>query len=168
MRPDRPNLRMKVLVTGVAGFIGYHLAARLLGEGATVTGLDNLSAYYDVGLKRARLDDLKSRFGFEAEIIDIADHARLEKLCASAAARNCRASRRPGRRALQHHQSAILCRQQPRRLRQPARGLPPACAAASALRFVELRIRSKPPPAAARGRCRDPPDLALCRDQARQ
>jgi UDP-glucuronate 4-epimerase len=69
---------MKVLVTGVAGFIGYHVAARLLGDGATVLGLDNLSSYYDVGLKRARLHDLKARFGFEAAIIDIADHAELE------------------------------------------------------------------------------------------
>ena len=45
--PDRP-----VLVTGAAGFIGYHLAERLLGEGRAVIGLDNLSTYYDVELKK--------------------------------------------------------------------------------------------------------------------
>ena len=44
---------MTVLITGVAGFIGYHLADRLLGRGVTVAGVDNLSDYYDVGLKKA-------------------------------------------------------------------------------------------------------------------
>ncbi len=46
------------LVTGVAGFIGYHLAARLLDEGRNVVGIDNMSDYYDVNLKRARLESL--------------------------------------------------------------------------------------------------------------
>ena len=45
----------RVLVTGAAGFIGFHLASRLLGAGAFVHGLDSLNAYYDVSLKRARL-----------------------------------------------------------------------------------------------------------------
>lgn len=59
--PDRP-----VLVTGAAGFIGYHLAERLLGEGRAVIGLDNLSTYYDVELKKARLGRLRAhnRFNF--------------------------------------------------------------------------------------------------------
>jgi UDP-glucuronate 4-epimerase len=59
--PDRP-----VLVTGVAGFIGYHLAERLLGEGRALIGLDNLSTYYDVELKKARLERLRAhnRFNF--------------------------------------------------------------------------------------------------------
>ncbi|SPF81805.1 NAD-dependent epimerase/dehydratase family protein [Pseudoprimorskyibacter insulae] len=48
----------KALITGAAGFIGFHLARRLLAEGYEVTGLDNLSDYYDVGLKQARLDRL--------------------------------------------------------------------------------------------------------------
>jgi UDP-glucuronate 4-epimerase len=46
---------MKLLVTGTAGFIGYHLALRLIGRGDEVVGLDNVNAYYDVGLKKARL-----------------------------------------------------------------------------------------------------------------
>jgi UDP-glucuronate 4-epimerase len=76
---------MKVLVTGVAGFIGYHVAGRLLAGGATVAGLDNLSPYYDVGLKRARLADLEARYGFEAAVIDIADRAAFEAFAVAAA-----------------------------------------------------------------------------------
>ena len=76
---------MRVLITGVAGFLGYHVAARLLGDGATVCGLDNLSSYYDVGLKQARLGDLKNRFSFEAATIDITDRELLEDFAASAA-----------------------------------------------------------------------------------
>jgi UDP-glucuronate 4-epimerase len=71
---------MRVLITGVAGFIGYHLAARLLAEGHEITGLDNLSSYYDVGLKKARLHELKSRFGFDAAIFDITDRDSLDRM----------------------------------------------------------------------------------------
>ena len=49
---------MKVLVTGVAGFIGMHVAQRLLARGDEVVGLDNLNDYYDPQLKQARLDAL--------------------------------------------------------------------------------------------------------------
>jgi len=48
---------MKILVTGTAGFIGYHLAKRLLERGDEVVGLDNINDYYDVNLKCARLQD---------------------------------------------------------------------------------------------------------------
>jgi len=48
----------KILVTGAAGFIGYHVAKRLVGDGYTVTGLDNINDYYDVNLKYARLQEL--------------------------------------------------------------------------------------------------------------
>jgi UDP-glucuronate 4-epimerase len=75
---------MRVLVTGVAGFIGYHLARRLLAEGHTVAGLDNMSPYYDVELKKARLEDLHRQFGFVPDICDIADRDRLGELVAHA------------------------------------------------------------------------------------
>lgn len=53
-----------ILVTGVAGFIGYHTAVRLLMDGYTVIGLDNMNDYYDVNLKRDRLESLKTRDNF--------------------------------------------------------------------------------------------------------
>lgn len=62
----------KILVTGTAGFIGSHLSARLLQEGYTVVGIDNLNDYYDVGLKKDRLDLLlQNRVrSYEADIVD--------------------------------------------------------------------------------------------------
>ena len=54
----------KVLITGAAGFIGFHLAKKLLGLGTTVLGFDNMNAYYDVGLKESRLQILRQLPGF--------------------------------------------------------------------------------------------------------
>ncbi|MBX6321221.1 MAG: SDR family NAD(P)-dependent oxidoreductase [Rhodospirillaceae bacterium] len=70
---------MSVLVTGCAGFIGFHVSRALLDRGERVVGLDNLNAYYDVGLKRARLARLADeRFVFHH--IDVADRAAVEAL----------------------------------------------------------------------------------------
>ena len=70
----------KVLVTGSAGFIGFHVAQRLLREGKQVLGLDNLNTYYDVNLKLARLAQLRDRRGFRFVMADVADQARMERL----------------------------------------------------------------------------------------
>jgi UDP-glucuronate 4-epimerase len=70
---------MKVLVTGAAGFIGMHCAKRLLERGDEVVGVDNLSPYYSVQLKKDRLAQLKHpKFGFSE--LDIADSPSLEKI----------------------------------------------------------------------------------------
>ncbi len=64
---------MKIMVTGVAGFIGFHVAQRLLARGDEVVGIDNLNSYYDVQLKRDRLAELQGRPGFSFHPLDIAD-----------------------------------------------------------------------------------------------
>ena len=71
---------MSILVTGVAGFIGFHVANRLLERGATVAGIDNLNDYYCVALKRARLEELRRRHGeaFRFVEVDFADAAALD------------------------------------------------------------------------------------------
>jgi UDP-glucuronate 4-epimerase len=72
----------KILVTGAAGFIGYHTAARLLERGDTVVGLDSMSDYYDVSLKEARLARLRPNDGFRFERGDVADRDRMAALFA--------------------------------------------------------------------------------------
>lgn len=72
-----------VLVTGAAGFIGYHLCERLLREGHAVVGIDNLSDYYSVELKRARVAQLSPHAKFSFEIVDLADATALEALFAA-------------------------------------------------------------------------------------
>lgn len=64
---------MKILVTGVAGFIGMHVATRLLARGDEVVGIDNLNEYYDPALKHARLAQLAQFADFRFEKLDIAD-----------------------------------------------------------------------------------------------
>lgn len=71
---------MQVLVTGVAGFIGYHLAQRLLSAGIQVYGIDNLNDYYDVSLKQARLAQLQPQAGFTFGLLDLANRDRLLEL----------------------------------------------------------------------------------------
>ena len=70
------------LVTGCAGFIGMHCAQRLLERGERVVGIDNLNAYYDVGLKHARLDRLRCQSDFTFEQIDVADRDAMHALFA--------------------------------------------------------------------------------------
>jgi len=73
---------MKVLVTGAAGFIGFHTARVLLDRGDEVVGLDNLNPYYDVKLKEARLAELSPRNRFAFVKADLADKAAIDKLFA--------------------------------------------------------------------------------------
>ena len=71
---------MTVLVTGAAGFIGFHTSRALLQRGDKVIGIDNLNDYYDVSLKQARLDVLGAHEGFRFECLDIADKAAVGDL----------------------------------------------------------------------------------------
>jgi UDP-glucuronate 4-epimerase len=72
-----------ILVTGAAGFIGFHVARRLLEQGRAVVGLDNLNAYYDPKLKEARRDQLARFPDFRFARIDLADRAGMEKTFAA-------------------------------------------------------------------------------------
>ena len=74
---------MRILVTGAAGFIGYHVAERLLARGDQVVGLDNLNDYYDPALKRARLRRLDGLPGFRFVQLDLADRAGMAELFAT-------------------------------------------------------------------------------------
>ncbi len=72
----------RIIITGCAGFIGFHVAARLLDEGYRVLGIDNLSDYYDVKLKLSRLEILKQLPKFTFYKLDLADRDGLESVCA--------------------------------------------------------------------------------------
>jgi UDP-glucuronate 4-epimerase len=71
-----------ILVTGAAGFIGFHVARRLLQNGRAVVGLDNLNAYYDPALKQARLRELEKLPGFRFVKLDLADRAGMASIFA--------------------------------------------------------------------------------------
>lgn len=73
---------MPILVTGAAGFIGSHVAQRLLDRGDDVVGVDDLNAYYDVALKVARLERLRAHTRFRFERLDVADRPAMARLFA--------------------------------------------------------------------------------------
>jgi UDP-glucuronate 4-epimerase len=77
MTTKRPQ---HVLLTGAAGFVGFHVAGDLLGKGIRVTGVDNLNSYYSVQLKKDRLAQLSRREGFTFHAVDIADHDSLNAI----------------------------------------------------------------------------------------
>lgn len=74
---------MKILITGVAGFIGFHVAKCLLERGEQIVGIDNLNDYYDVRLKQARLAQLADISGFAFHHIDLADRLAMSRLFSS-------------------------------------------------------------------------------------
>jgi UDP-glucuronate 4-epimerase len=74
---------MNILVTGAAGFIGFHLCKRFLQDGHTVTGIDNLNAYYSVDLKKDRLALLKDHEAFTFIKLDLADRTGMQELFAA-------------------------------------------------------------------------------------
>lgn len=78
----RGALMSKILVTGAAGFIGFHLCKRLLADGHQLIGLDNLNDYYDVNLKFARLARLESEERFDFRRLDLADRSGMASLFA--------------------------------------------------------------------------------------
>jgi len=71
---------MKYLITGAAGFIGFHLSKRLLEHGNSVVGIDNLNDYYDVNLKKTRLNELKEYPGFTFHKLDLVNRKGIERL----------------------------------------------------------------------------------------
>lgn len=71
---------MKILVTGVAGFVGFHVAKRLLAGGNQICGIDNINPYYDVRLKEARLAQLSPHTDFHFHCLDIGDRSSLARL----------------------------------------------------------------------------------------
>ncbi len=76
------KFKNSILVTGAAGFIGFHLSMRLLADGYMVVGLDNLNNYYDVRLKEARLERLKAFDNFRFVRLDLADREGMKQLFA--------------------------------------------------------------------------------------
>jgi UDP-glucuronate 4-epimerase len=78
--PDNDIAGAAVLVTGAAGFVGFHVAHRLLAEGRRVVGVDNMSAYYDPGLKAARCMELAKSPAFRFIRLDLADRAAVAEL----------------------------------------------------------------------------------------
>jgi UDP-glucuronate 4-epimerase len=74
--------KSRIIVTGAAGFIGFHLCRKLLGRGDEVIGIDNVNAYYDVKLKEARLDQLFKAPGFRWHKHDLKDRDTTASLIA--------------------------------------------------------------------------------------
>ena len=73
----------KILVTGAAGFVGFHLSKKLLANGESVIGIDNLNDYYDISLKQARLEQLFNYKNFQFFQLDLANRSKVDELFTS-------------------------------------------------------------------------------------
>lgn len=82
MKTEKESLEKKILVTGAAGFVGYHLVKRLFKENCKITGIDNLNEYYDVGLKKSRLSNLEGNPNFKFVQIDLVNKEKILELFA--------------------------------------------------------------------------------------
>jgi UDP-glucuronate 4-epimerase len=71
---------LKILITGAAGFIGFHLSKRMLDDGYDIVGIDNLNPYYDVNLKQARISQLVDYNNFKFIKTDLADRTEMEEI----------------------------------------------------------------------------------------
>jgi UDP-glucuronate 4-epimerase len=78
-KADRKEITLRILVTGTAGFIGFHLAKRLRSDDHEVAGLDNMSPYYDVRLKQGRLDELE-KLGIPVAAVDLCNKAAFDQV----------------------------------------------------------------------------------------
>ncbi len=71
---------MKIVVTGAAGFIGFHLSKRLLSDKHNVIGIDNLNDYYDPALKKARLEILEEHQNFQFKKTDLTEREAIDRI----------------------------------------------------------------------------------------
>ncbi len=159
------TLEQPILVTGAAGFIGFHVAQRLLGSGRRVVGFDNVNDYYDPALKRARLAELGRHPGFTFVEASLHDPRRRRRDLHRARLSPCREPRRAGWRALFGSQPLRLRGGEPHRVPQHPRGLSSQRRRAPPLRLLVLRLRRQHVDAVLGPPERRPPAVALRRDQ---
>ena len=157
-----------ILVTGAAGFIGFHVARRLLQDGQSVVGLDNLNDYYDPKLKEARLAELAKFDGFEFAKLNLADREGMAALFAQH--RFPHVVHLAAQAGVRHSliDPSRLCRRQSGRLHQYPRRLPPQRLPASALCVVVVGLRRQHPHAVFGARQRGPSAQPLRRLQEGQ
>lgn len=129
-----------ILVTGAAGFIGFHVARQLLAEGRSVVGLDNLNSYYDPALKQARLAQLGNESRFSFVQADLADRETMAALFARHRFSEVvhLAAQAGVRHSIEHPQS--YADSNSAGLSQCARGLPDVRLSSSRLRLVIVRL----------------------------
>ena len=130
-----------ILVTGAAGFIGFHVAQRLLSDGRDVVGVDNMNAYYDPALKEARRAELAKSNQMRFVKLDLADREGIGEPLQGIPLSLCRAPCGAGRRSPFARRPFCLCRCQSHRLHDDPRRLPPQWLPASSLRVVLVGLR---------------------------